>query len=484
MGTFTKFDPVNLSRTEKFLRVFTEIKPGEGPTAIMMFANVFLILCAYYFIKPLREGWIAVSDISGLTKMEVKAYSSFFQAFFLLFIVGWYGRLSEKWQRSRLVTRSTLFCISNMVLFWFLQPGVFFNKLPFSGIVFYLWVGMFGVFVVAQFWTFCADIYDDETGNRLLPVIAIGATSGAAFGSEIVDLFIGNGLLASESLLLIGIIPLFISILLTRIVDTRQRKQIERVQGLVETNKTKHSDKSLDTQKIKQKQEFGFLLAGAKLIFKSRLLLAIALLTLLNNWVNTNGENLLFRVVQETLTDQAMLQGIVEPLSVLKFTRDGTTAFYGNFFFWVNVVAMLLQAFVASRLLKHGGFAAIVLILPIIAMVSYTVMALVPVLIIVKIMKIAENSTDYSLNNTARHVLWLPLDSATKFHGKPAIDTLYVRMGDGFAALTVMFGVHLFSFSTVQFFFINIFLVVLWLFFAAMLIRERRKITQAAPSFQ
>ena len=66
-----------LSQTERFLQLFTEIKAGEGSTAMLMFANVFLILCAYYFIKPLREGWIAVSDIEGLSKMEVKAYSSF-----------------------------------------------------------------------------------------------------------------------------------------------------------------------------------------------------------------------------------------------------------------------------------------------------------------------------------------------------------------------------------------------------------------------
>ena len=64
-----------LSRTERFLCLFTEVRSGEGATALMMFANVFLILLAYYLIKPLREGWIAVSDIEGLSKMEVKAYS-------------------------------------------------------------------------------------------------------------------------------------------------------------------------------------------------------------------------------------------------------------------------------------------------------------------------------------------------------------------------------------------------------------------------
>ena len=113
---------VQLTKTERILQIFTEMRPGEGSTALLMFANVFLILCAYYYIKPLREGWIAVSDISGLSKMEVKAYSSFAQSLFLLFIVGWYGRLAGRWNRAMLISRATLFCISNMLIFWFLQP--------------------------------------------------------------------------------------------------------------------------------------------------------------------------------------------------------------------------------------------------------------------------------------------------------------------------------------------------------------------------
>ena len=89
-----------LSYPERFLRLFTEVKPGEGGVALMMFANVFLILLAYYFIKPLREGWIAVSDIQGLSKMEVKAYSSFAQSLLLLFVVGWYATLADRWDRA------------------------------------------------------------------------------------------------------------------------------------------------------------------------------------------------------------------------------------------------------------------------------------------------------------------------------------------------------------------------------------------------
>ena len=155
-----------LSTNERFLSLFTEVKQGEGTTAILLFANVFLILLAYYFIKPLREGWIAISDVQGLSKMEVKAYSSFLQSIMLLFVVGWYAQLAAKWDRVTLFTRATLFCISNMIIFWALQPNLFFGGLPLMGVIYYLWVGMFSVFVVAQFWTFAADIYTNERGKR------------------------------------------------------------------------------------------------------------------------------------------------------------------------------------------------------------------------------------------------------------------------------------------------------------------------------
>ena len=68
---------------ERLLRLSTDVRPGEGRLALLMFVNVFLILCAYYLLKPLREGWLAISDIAGLSKLELKAYTSFGQTLLL-----------------------------------------------------------------------------------------------------------------------------------------------------------------------------------------------------------------------------------------------------------------------------------------------------------------------------------------------------------------------------------------------------------------
>jgi AAA family ATP:ADP antiporter len=451
---------VKPSKLERFLLLFTDVKAGEGFTALLMFANVFLILCAYYFIKPLREGWIAVSDISGISKMEVKAYSSFAQSLFLIPTVWFYGRLSGRYRRSDLITRSTLFCMMNMAFFWVIQPGLFIESLPYSGIAFYLWVGMFGVLVVAQFWAFAADVYTEEGGNRLFPLIAIGATSGAAFGSWITGILVESRFLDTKWLLVAAMIPLAASIVISRMVDGRTHE-------LTAGPKAPASPGFEDSGR-----------SPLSIIFTSRFLIATALITLLLSWVNTNGENLLFQVVQEFLKGQAFEGGISDANALLMFTRDGTTAFYGNFYFWVNTMALLLQAFVASRLLKYGGFGVILLTMPVIALVSYTAMAFVPILAIIKVMKIAENSTDYSINNTARNVLWLPVSAEMQYKGKPTIDSLFVRMGDGLAALTVLVGVHLLVLSTQQFLVLNVALVIIWIVFAFVVIREYRRLSE------
>ncbi len=443
---------MSLSPVERWLRVFTDIRPGEGRTGLMMFANVLLILCAYYLIKPLREGWLAASQIEGFEPMELKAYSSFGQTVLLAFVVAGYGRLVGRWSRVTLITRSTLFCMSNLLIFWAIQPGVFVNNVPGAGIVFYLWVGMFSVFVVAQFWAFAADLYSEERGKRLLPMVAIGATSGAVVGSWLTDQLVGSGLIHTEQLLLAALVPLGASIWLTRAADAASNG----------------SPSGSQPEEPRPSTTAGAL----SLVLRTRFLLVVGLITLALNWVNTNGENLLFRVVQDMLARDVRASGITDAQEIDLFVRDATIVFYGSFFFWVNLVALALQSLVASRLLKYGGFGAIFLMLPAIALVSYSAMALFPILIMVQWMKVAENATDYSINNTARHVLWLPMSQEVTFKAKPTVDSLFVRAGDGLAALTVLLGVRALSLSLESYFAINIALVGLWLLAALWVVRE------------
>ena len=51
------------------------------------------------------------------------------------------------------------------------------------GVAFYIWVGVFNMVAVAQFWAFANDLYTTERGKRLFPLVGIGASLGALVGA-------------------------------------------------------------------------------------------------------------------------------------------------------------------------------------------------------------------------------------------------------------------------------------------------------------
>jgi AAA family ATP:ADP antiporter len=103
-------------------------------------------------------------------------------------------------------------------------------------------------------------------------------------------------------------------------------------------------------------------------------------------------------------------------------------------------------------------------------------MALVPIFAVVMAMKVFDDANDYSINNTARNVLWLPIPSITKFKAKPAIDSLFLRAGDGFSALTIVVGVQLLHLTNAGLFAFTVALVVIWLLFSLIVVREHARL--------
>ncbi|MEB2346207.1 MAG: hypothetical protein OZ948_15895 [Deltaproteobacteria bacterium] len=450
--------PAPLTPVERCLRVFTDVRAGEGRIALLMFANVFLLLCAYYLLKPLREGWLAISDVGDLSKTELKAYTAFGQTVLLAGFASWYGQLVERWPRRVLITRATLFCMANIVVFWLVQPDFLIGHVRGLGFAYYVWVGMFGAFVVAQFWAFAADLYPQEQGKRLLPMIAIGATSGAMTGAWLEGQLVAWKLLDARFLLLAAIPLLAIALGLTRRVDRAMggvgKRQGARPEGQVLEGR-----------------------AALPMVLGNRFLLAVAVTTLLLNGVKTLGESILFGAVGDVVAAQAAAAGVTGEAALRAFEHSVTTAFYGNFFFWINALALVLQAFFASRLLRYGGFGALFLILPVVALTSYAAMWVLPLLWVIKSMKIVENATDYSIHNTARHVLWLPMSQEVTFKAKPTIDTFFMRAGDGLAALTVLLGSQVFSAPDRSYFAVNIALCLAWLGLAVWIVREHSKLS-------
>lgn len=445
-------------RIARVLGLFTRVEKDEVRSSLLLLAGVFLILTAYYLIKPAREGWLSVSAIAGFSKIEVKAFASFGQVILLLGVVRLYTRLVSIWPRGRLVMGVNLFLVGNLALFWLFQPGLFVEQIPYLGVAFYLWVGIFNVFIVAQFWAYVADFYNLERGRRLVPLVALGGNAGAVFGSWFAEQLVSHAGLLSFHLMLCALAPLLIAAALL---------------GFAE----RHGPIGRGIEAPAQEPprlESGPSPGAFTLIRRHRLLWLTAILTLFFGWVGANGENLLFAAVQSAIDSEATDLGLLEPAAREAFTLAATTGFYGNFYFWVNLSSLTLQAFVVARLLRFGGFGAIFYALPLVSALGYLAMALVPALGVIKVAKVLENSTNYSIHNTARGVLWLPTTTEMKFKAKQAIDTLFVRLGDGLAALTVLIGVTWLGVPAIRIFWLNVVLAVIWTFLAILIVRERR----------
>ncbi len=456
-------EQADYSGFERGLRVFADVRPREGLTCLILIGNIFLILAAFYLIKPVREGWLAVTDIGGLTKLEIKAYSAFAQSLLLFGILPVYARLAAKWQRRVLITRVGGAFALALVAFWLSQPGLLFGALPAFGILFYLFVGIFSVTLVAQFWAFTADVYGAERGARLFPVVAIGAALGATLGSWLGQTLIRLPAVEAFDLILVALIPLGLALYLAARTDRRGT----------------YGDPTTWTMARWEEPAAPHNEGPFRLILRHRYLSATAAMIMVFTWVVTSGDNILFGIVQENFAENlAYLAN--DPRAFDIALKEATATFYSDLYFWINLITLILQAFVVSRILNAGGMQALLYATPFISLAAYASMIFMPILGLIKILKVAENSSTLSIHNTARQMLWLPTTKEMLYQAKPTIDTLFVRLGDGLAAMTILIGTRVFHLGTTGFIVFNVLLVLLWIALSSYLHREHERWTETA----
>lgn len=435
------------SGLERVLSVVTEVRPGEGITALLLSLDVFLLLTAYYVVKPVREGLILAMP-SGA---EYKAYLSAAIAVSLLVVVPLYGRLADRVAKHKLVVGVTLFFASHLAVFYALSATGLRAQL---GLVFFVWVGIFNMMLVAQFWAFANDLYTDEQGKRLFALVGIGASAGSVVGASVTKILVKP--LGTYSLMLVSAAALVASAGVTWLVAARERDRIGK----------KH-EPSPEKKDEAHGEEGTF-----ALVFRQKYLTMIALFSVLFTFVNTNGEYMLGVMVSAAAKVASAAAPAAEAADV---ARDYSTGFYGGFFIWVNVLVVLLQTFAVSRLVKFGGLKLAFFVLPVVALLDASSIALLPILAVLRIGKIAENAVDYSVNNTTRNMLWLPTSTAVKYKAKQAVDTFFVRMGDVASAGLVALGARRLGWPVRAFAIVDVVAVVGWLFVARAIVRENER---------
>jgi AAA family ATP:ADP antiporter len=445
---------------DRLLGLFAEVQAGEGATALLLMANIFLLLASYYLLKTIREPLILTVPGGA----EVKSYSAAATAGLLMMIVPAYSALASRVTRLKLINGVTIFFIACLVAFFVLNA----SGVP-IGVPFFIWVGIFNLMIIAQLWAFANDVYSVDQGKRLFAIVGFGASLGAIVGA------FATGKLVKEygpyPFLLGAAAILAVSMVLTNIVDRRERAAAESRKA---SGKDRAAGPDAPAAEPERSQEPVRGRSGFALVFSDRYLLLIALLMLVYNLVNTTGEYILGKTVVD-LYSAAHGTGSLDEKKVIG-------EFYGNFFTWVNVISALIQAFVVSRVIKHFGVRTALLALPVVALAGYASMAFIPILSWIRGVKLAENSLDYSLQNTTRNALYLPTSREAKYKAKQANDTFFVRIGDVASAGLVFAGTAWLGFAPRQFALVNVALILVWLVLAVAIGRHFHRLADKPAS--
>lgn len=439
------------SPLDRFLRLFADVRPGEGTTAVLLALNIFFLLTAYYVLKPVREALIL-----GQGSAELKSYMSAGMVGVLAIVVPLYAAFAARVPRRRLINMVTALFAGCLVLFYVLAQ----LSVP-LGMVYFVWIGVFSVMIVAQFWGFANDLYSKDEGERLFPIVGFGASLGAVLGAVIASWLIAP--IGLDQLMLVGAALLLAQVLLTNTIDRRERARSK-------SGRDEQRDSQTPAAREKPKTSTG----AFGMVFGTPYLLMIGVMLMCLNWVNTTGEYILGSVVEDAAR-AAVAGGTAGGLSVEEYIGQ----FYSQFFSVVNVAGVVIQLFLVSRIIKYVGVRFAVMALPCIALGAYNVLAFYPVLVVVRWAKTAENATDYSLNNTVRNMLFLPCTREQKYGAKQAIDSFFVRIGDVLSAVVVFFGTSYFGMGGGGFAKFNIVVVAAWLVLAFFIGREYRRLTAA-----
>src|SRR5262245_29222398 len=256
------------SLVERLLSPIADVHRGESLKALLLALNLFLVLAAYYMLKTVRESLILTQGGAA-----IKAYSSAGQALLLLGLVPAFGAIASRVNRIHLIRGVTLFFVFNIGAFF--AAGTF--GLPIA-VPFFLWVGIFNVMVIAQFWAFANDLFTPEQGKRLFPIVGLGSSLGAWLGS----VYAGDVIRAT------GPLPLMLIAASVLTLCTVVASVIERGQSRThEPNSAAEAVQPLEN------------VGGFTLIRQQRYLTLIALMVVLLNIVNTSGEYLFGRFIED-----------------------------------------------------------------------------------------------------------------------------------------------------------------------------------------
>ena len=396
----------------RFFKAAAKIEPNELRATMLSFLFVFILMTAYFILRPVRDSLSSDWTDEQLSWLWTSTF------LFSALAVSIYGGVISRVRFKVIVPTVYAFFAATFVGFYI--AGSMLGDNDYVNRAFYVWLSVFSLFHLSVFWSFMSGLYNKEQAKRLFAVIALGATAGAIVGPILPTFFaddVGNlNLLLIAALLLLAPIPL-----------------ISVLEGL-RTGELGNVDVQADLSREKQLGVNPF--SGFTKFASNPYLLAI-------------GVFILFYVIMNTFIYFELRKVLGD------FDREVRTQIWGSIDLAVNVLAAVTALFATGRLATRFGMSATLALVPFLMIGGWLIVAVSPIMGVLIGLQVARRAGNYAITRPGREMLFTIVDAETRFKAKPVIDIVVYRGGDVatawmYTALTATLGLGLAGIAVVS----------------------------------
>lgn len=372
-------------------RRLVALKHEEVPALAWAWLYIFAVLSSYYIMRPIREQMAVAGGVNNIQWLFTATLVG------LLLLNVPFAYLVKTLPRARFIPITYRFFAANILLFAVVMHFTGAAHSVWIGRAFFVWISIFNLFVVSVFWALVVDVFNSEQGKRLFGFIAAAATIGAICGSSITASLARH---VPVELLLIGAAVL----LEVAVIAVRG---LSRLSAALHARTAEDGDKPIG----------GDLLAGITHPFKSAYLANISLFILLFAITSTFLYFQQAALVRDNFHDRA-----------------SQTAFFAQVDLAVNVITLVVQLFFTGRILGFLGVGLTLVILPLLTLLGFGTLALMPAISTLVIFQVLRRSSDYAIARPTREVLYTVVPREDRYKAKNFIDTVVYRAGDQIGA--------------------------------------------------
>ena len=356
-------------------------------------------MAPYYIIKPLRNA--SYIQILGAKKLP---HAYLLTAVLIGFVVAFHSKLQVKISRHLLIISSFIFFILTCFLFWLLFPYEW-SWLP---LAYWIWANIFIIVLVTQFWISVNDVFNPREAKRLIGFFGSGGILGGIVGGEMAG-FLAKSKVAHDLLLIAcGMLIACVFIVNFIFIWLTKRQSV-----------TEKADKE-DKERGEERPKVGFKVCF-NTVRKHYYLKLLAIMVTIT-WIVSTFIDFQFNTVVGNTPS----------------VSENLTSFFGHFFAGLLVFGFFLQLLMASNLIKRYGIRFVLVLFPLILLLGSLGIAVFVTIYFAIIIKGSDKALAYSLNQSARELLYIPISPELKYKAKIFIDMFLNRFAKGIGAVILM----------------------------------------------